>query len=173
MFENPGFSPGLNEGPGVGATYNSSSYNQAINDSRFVKGFGITALIYALVSILGLTLLGGGIGVGTGLFIMRYDSARYYRILGIVVIVFALLGWIIPFLGAGVLSGAVLGKGLQVLRVLSKEGHNDEDWAPGRKRALIGTIASGIGLAISALIMLLFIIGLIAIFFNLVPSGQR
>ena len=90
MFENPGFSPTSNEGSRVGATYNSSSYNQAINDSRFVKGFGITALIYALVSILGLTLLGGGIG-----------------------------------------------------------------------------------LAISALIMLLFMIGLIAIFLNLVPSSQR
>jgi cyclase len=31
------------------------------------------------------------IGVGIGLFIARYDSAKYYRILGIVVIVFAII----------------------------------------------------------------------------------
>ena len=137
----------------------SPIYSQAINDSRFVKGFGLTAFVYALISVLGFTLLGGGIGVGVGLFIARYDSAKYYRILGIVVIVFALIGSMIPFLGASVLSGAILGKGIQVVSILSKVENKDEEWQTGRKRALIGTIASGAGLGISVILMLLSIIG--------------
>jgi hypothetical protein len=47
-----------------------------VNASRFVKGFGITALIYSLVGVVGVPLLGGGIGLGVSLFIMRYDQAK-------------------------------------------------------------------------------------------------
>jgi hypothetical protein len=137
----------------------SPVYSQAINDSRFVKGFGLTALVYSLISVLGLTLLGGGVGVGVGLFIARYDSAKYYRILGILVIVFALIGYVIPFLGASVLSGAILGKGIQVISVLSNVEKKDEEWETGRKRALIGTVTSGAGLGISVVLLLLFAIG--------------
>src|SRR5215475_4866560 len=111
---------------------NSPIYSQAINDSRFVKGFGLTALVYALVSVLGLTLLGGGVGVGIGLFIARYDSAKYYPILG---------------------------KGIQVMSILSRIENKDEEWQTGRKRALIGTVASGAGLGISVILMVLFTIG--------------
>jgi hypothetical protein len=136
----------------------SPEYSQAINDSRFVKGFGLTALVYALISLLGLTLLSGGIGIGVGLFIARYDSTKYYRILGIVVVVFALLSYFIPFLGSAVLSCAVLGKGIQVLGVFSKVENKDEEWQVGRKRTLIGTVASGAGLGISVILMVLFLI---------------
>ena len=108
-------------------------------------------------------MLGGGVGVGVGLFIARYDSAKYYRILGIVVIVFAILGSVIPFLGTGVLSGAILGKGIQVMSVLSKVEKKDEEWQTGRKRALIGTVAGGAGLGISVIFMVLFIVGSILI----------
>ena len=148
-------------GQGTAIDNNSDLFIQAINDSRFVKGFGLTALAYVFVSVFGLTLLGGGIGVGVGLFIMRYDPARYFRILGIVVIVFALIGTAIPFLGAGVLSGAILGKGMQVMKVLSRVENKDEEWATGRKRTLIGTIASGAGLGLSIVLILLTIIGLL------------
>jgi len=141
--------------PPTSAHYSSASFNEAVNASRFVKGFGITALIYSIVSIFGLTLLGGGIGVGVGLFIMRYDEARYYRVLGIVVIIFAILGAFIPFLGPALLSGAIVGKGIQILNVLSKEGRNDEEWVPSRKRVIIGTIASGVSLLISVVLMFL------------------
>jgi hypothetical protein len=48
-----------------------------VNGSRFVRGFGITALIYSLVGVVGVPLLGRGIGLGVGLFIMRYDQAKY------------------------------------------------------------------------------------------------
>lgn len=132
-----------------------SSFSEAVNASRFVKGFGITALIYALVSALGMTLLRGGVGIGVGLFIMRYHEAKFYRILGIAVIVFALLGGSIPFLGSAVLSGAVMGKGIQVLNVLSKEGHDKQAWGSSHKRAIVGTITSGIGLLISIFLMIL------------------
>ena len=161
MFDNPRGVPIEGYGAAPAAYISSPAFNEAVNASRFVKGFGVTALIYALVSIFGLALLGGGIGVGVGLFIMRYDEARYYRILGVIVIVFAIIGALIPFLGPGVLSGAILWKGIQVLSVLSKEGRQDEEWAPSRRRAMIGTVGSGIGLLISALLMLLFSIGLV------------
>ena len=69
--------------------YSSPSFNEALRTSRFVKGFGITALIYSVVSISGLNLLGGGIGGGIGLFIFRYDDARYYRVLGAILMIFA------------------------------------------------------------------------------------
>ena len=141
---------------------NSPLYSQAINDSRFVKGFGLAALVYALVSVSG--ALAGGVGIGIGLFIARYDSAKYYRILGTVVIVFAIIGSVIigswvPSLGAGVLSGAIVGKGIQVMSILSRIENKDEEWQTGRKRALIGTAASGAGLGISVILMTLFIIG--------------
>jgi len=145
---------------------NSPLYSQAINDSRFVKGFGLTAFVYALVSVLGLTLLGGGVGVGIGLFIARYDTAKYYRILGIAVIVFAIIGYFVPFVGASMLSGAILGKGIQVMGVLSKIENKDEEWQTGRKRALIGTVASGAGLGISVILMTLFIVGSIILSLN-------
>ena len=138
----------------------ASPFNEAVNASRFVKGFGITALVYSLVSIFGLTLLGGGIGAGVGLFIMRYDDAKFYRILGLVVIIFAIVGGIIPGLGSGILSGALVRKGIQVLSVLSKEGREAKEWGPSRKRVMIGIITSSIGLLISITLMILFFIGL-------------
>ena len=150
-----GLNPLLNSASEDDERQLASKYNEAVNDSRFVKAFGITALIYALASLTGIALLGGGIGIGVGIFIMRYDTARYYRMVGIAVIVFAILNYVVPFVGAGVLSGAVLFKGIRVLGVLSKEGRNDEDWAPSQRRALIGTVASGIGTGVSAIAMML------------------
>ena len=44
------------------------AYNDAVNASRFVKGFGIAVLAYSFLLFLGLNLLASGIGIGTGLF---------------------------------------------------------------------------------------------------------
>lgn len=148
--------------------YSSPSFNEALRASRFVKGFGITALIYSIVSMSGLNLLGGGIGGGIGLFIFRYDDARYYRVLGTILMIFAFVGFLfIPFLGfgigSGVLSGAVLAKGIKALNVLSKEGRHSKQWPASWRQALIGTVAAGIGLVIS--IGLLILAGL-SILFN-------
>ncbi len=162
MFENYGIAPSNSGQAEASAHYNSPSFNEAVNASRFVKGFGITALIYSLAGVVGAPMLGGGIGVGAGLFVMRYDQAKYYRILGSVAMVFAIVGAFIPFLGSTVLSGAILGKGIQVLSVLEKEGRNDEEWTPSRRRAIIGTIASGVGLLISIALMFLLTLGLAA-----------
>lgn len=140
----------------------SAAYIEAVNGSRFVKGFGITALVYALTTVCGIALLGGGIGIGVGLFILRYDSGTYYKYLGIAVIVMAIAGAALPlgvFLCPAVLSGAVLWKGVEILQLLSREGRNDDDWPATRQRALVGTITSGIGIAISLILLLLTIIG--------------
>src|SRR5215510_8779858 len=161
MFEPPSITPTNSLGTEA-SSYSSPSFNEAVNAARFVKVFGIAALSYSIGLLFG-KVLGGGIGLGIGLFIMRYDSAKYYRVLGITVMVFAIVGIFFPFLGPAVLSGAILGKGIQVLGVLAKEGRNDEAWMPSRTRALIGTIASGAGLLISLSLMFLFALGTVAL----------
>ena len=49
-----------------------------------------------------------------------------------------------------------------MLSVLEKEGRNDEEWTPSRRRAIIGTIASGIGLLISIALLFLLTLGIAA-----------
>ena len=99
----------------------SPEYLEAVNASRFVKGFGITALVYSLLLFLGINLLSAGIGVGTGLFILRYDDQKFYKNFGIGVMVCAFI-FPIPFLSTIVLSVGVLWKGIQTLKIFSKEG---------------------------------------------------
>lgn len=142
----------------------SPAYIDAVNAARFVKGFGITALVYSLTTVCGIGLLSGGIGLGVGLFILRYDTGTYYKYLGIAVIVMALIGAAIPlgvFICPIVLSGAVLWKGVEILRLLSREGQGDEDWQTTRTRAVIGTITSGVGITISLVLLLLSIVAMI------------
>ena len=152
----------------------SVAYIEAVNASRFVKGFGITALVYALTTGCGISLLGGGIGIGVGLFILRYDSGTFYKYLGIAVIILAIAGAAIPlglFLCPIVLAGAVLWKGIEILRLLSREGQSDEDWAVTRKRALTGAITSGAGIVISLSLLLLSVIAMILVASKKIPLG--
>ncbi len=107
--------------------------------------------------------------VNAALFILRYDDQKFYRVFGITVIVVALL-FPIAFLSPVVLSAGVLWKGWQTLKTLSKEGQEDEDWQVSKKRALIGTITSGVGLAFSLLFTALAIIGLIMISLGMIPA---
>ena len=88
----------------------SPQYLEAVNASRFVKGFGLTALIYSLLLFLGINFLSAGIGVGTGLFILRYDEQKFYKVFGIVVMVCAFI-FPLPFLSTIALSSGVLWKG--------------------------------------------------------------
>jgi hypothetical protein len=148
------------EGTTTSVYYSSPSFNEAVRTARFVKGFGVTSLIYSVVSISGLNLLGGGIGGGVGLFIFRYDESRFYRILGTVLMILAFVGYaFVPLLGfgvgSGILSGAVVRKGIHALSVLSKEGRNSKQWPTSRKQAITGTIAASIGLLISVILVLL------------------
>lgn len=165
MSENFGSFLSYSDQP-AGSSSSSSAYIEAVNGARFVKGFGITALVYALAMIFGITFLGGGIGVGVGLFVFRYDSGAFYRYLGIAMLVLAVAGLIVPFgifLGPLVLSTAVLLKGVGILKLLSKEGREDDDWVVTRKRALIGSASSGIGLLITIQLLI------VAIIFTLIP----
>lgn len=158
MFENQGAIAGSNQA--ASSYYSSETYNEAVNAARFVKSFGVTSLIYAVVSLFGISFLSGGVGVGVGLFVLRYDNQTFYRVLGIAMIVLAIVGVILP-VGPVVLAGAVLGKGIQALGVFSREGQQDEEWAPSRQRALIGTIASAVALVVSILSLVLASIGVI------------
>jgi hypothetical protein len=45
-----------------------------------------------------------------------------------------------------------------MLSILSRAENKDEEWRIGRKRALIGTVASGAGLGITVILMVLFMI---------------
>lgn len=146
-------------GPDTGASL-SPQYLEAINAARFVKGFGITALIYSLLLFLGINLLGAGIGLGTGLFILRYDQQKYYRVLGIIVIVAAILVPI-SFLSPVILSAGVLWKGGKALQTFGREGSEDDDWQVSKTRALIGTICSAIGLLFSLLFLALIVMGVL------------
>lgn len=140
----------------------SPQYLEAVNASRFVKGFGITALVYSLLLYSGINLLGAGIGVGTGLFILRYDRQKFYRVLGIIVMVIAIL-LPITFISPVILSAGVLWKGWRTLRTLGREGQSDDDWQVSKQRALIGTITSGAGLIFSLLFLSFAMIGFLLI----------
>jgi hypothetical protein len=129
----------------------SLQYLEAVNASRFVKGFGLTALGAAFLLMLGIAPLNAAFGIGAGLFILRYDAQKFYKVLGIAVIVAAFI-FPLPFISTAILSGGVLWKGWETLKTLSKEGHEDEDWKISHKRAMIGTISSGIGFALSLII---------------------
>ncbi len=147
----------------------SSQYLEAVNASRFVKGFGIAALVYSLLLFLGINLLSAGIGVGTGLFILRYDDQKFYKRFGIAVIVGAFL-FPLPFVGTIILSSGVLWKGWQTLKVFAKEGQEDEDWQVSKKRAMIGSITSGIGLAFTLIYTVLAILLIVLVSIGKVPQ---
>lgn len=138
-----------------------ASYLEAVNAARFVKGFGIAAVVNALLLYTGISLLGAGIGIGIGIFIFKYDNQKYYRVLGVLVIVLAVL-LPITFLSPLVLSAGVLWRGKGVLNTLKTEGRADEDWEPSRKRAIVGTVASGVGLFISVVFLVLVVLGLLS-----------
>lgn len=145
--------------PPIPVSTGLSEYNNAVNASRFVKGFGIAVLVYSVLLFLGINLLSSAIGLGTGLFIFRYDEGKFYRVLGAVVMVLALVGPL-PFLSPGVLAVSVLYKGTQILGVLKRSPQEDPDWRETRSRTILGIVASGAGLLVSLVTAILFIIAI-------------
>jgi hypothetical protein len=148
-----------NKGSTAVAFHSSPTFNEAVSSSWFVRSIGIAAAAYTIASPLG--ILGPGLGIGIGLFVLRYGSAIYYRILGIVVVVSAILAFVNPLfqvLGPAVLSGAILAKAAMILRVLSKEGRNSHQWSASRKRAIVGIVFGGIGLGVLILGILLYVV---------------
>jgi hypothetical protein len=133
------------------------AYNDAVNASRFVKGFGIAVLAYSFLLFLGLNLLASGIGIGTGLFIFRYDEQKFYRIVGVSVIVLAFVSPI-PFLSPTVVAASVLFKGSEILSILGESPKDDPDWSDTRSRTMLGMFAGGGSLLVISAYIVLWVI---------------
>ncbi len=137
-----------------------SAYIDAVNDSRFVRTFGIIALIGSI-----LIFIGGAVAIGIGLAVMGFGSGRYYRTLGLAVVILAILGFLLePFriIASVALAAGVAWKGKTILNTLALEGKDDADWQVTRKRANTGVVLSIIAIIISFAWLGLSLIGLFA-----------
>jgi hypothetical protein len=136
-----------------------SAYIEAVNDARFVRTFGLIALLGSI-----LIFIGGAVAIGVGLAVMGFGSTRYYRVLGLAVVILGILGFILgPFriIASIVLGAGVAWKGKTILNTLAVEGKEDSDWQVTRKRAITGIVLSIIGILISFGWLGLLLIGLI------------
>jgi hypothetical protein len=137
-----------------------SAYIDAVNDARFVRTFGIIALLGSIF-----IFIGGGVAIGIGLAVMGFGSGRYYRTLGLAVVILAILGFFFePFriVASMLLAAGVAWKGKTILNTLALEGKDDADWEVTRKRAITGIVPSIIGVVISFAWLCLSLIGLFA-----------
>jgi len=135
-----------------------SAYIEAVNDARVVRTFGLIALLGSI-----LIFIGGAVAIGVGLAVMGFGSSRYYRVLGLAVVILGILGFIIgPFriIASIVLAAGVAWKGKNILNTLAVEGKEDADWQVTRKRAITGIVLSVIGILISFGWLGLLLIGL-------------
>ena len=124
-----------------------SAYIDAVNDARFVRTFGIVALIGSI-----LIFIGGAVAIGVGLAVMGFGKERYYRALGLAVVILGILAFIFsPFriVASIVLGAGVAWKGKKILNTLALEGKEDSDWQDTRKRAITGIVLSVIGIVVS------------------------
>ena len=136
-----------------------SAYIEAVNDAWFVRTFGLIALLGSI-----LIFIGGAVAIGVGLAVMGFGSTRYYRVLGLAVVILGILGFILgPFriIASIVLGAGVAWKGKTILNTLAVEGKEDSDWQVTRKRAITGIVLSIIGILISFGWLGLLLIGLI------------
>src|SRR2546422_11731750 len=95
----------------------TSPYIEAVNDARFVRTFGIIALLGSI-----LIFIGGPVAIGIGLAVMGFGSGRYYRALGLTVVILGILAFIFgPFriIASLVLGAGVAWKGKKVLNTLA------------------------------------------------------
>jgi hypothetical protein len=117
-----------------------SAYMDAVNDARFVRTFGIIALLGSI-----LIFIGGAVAIGVALAVMGFGTGRYYRALGLTVVILAILGfflWPFRIIASIVLAAGVAWKGKRILNTLSLEGKDDSDWQVTRKRAITGIVLS-------------------------------
>ncbi len=147
----------------------SATFTEAVNDAQFTRTFGFVALICSL-----LIFIGGAIVLGIGMAVIGFGKTRYYRVLGITMIVIAVLSFLanpVSMVGPLVLSAGVAWKGFDILSTLSQEGKGDPDWQPTRRRAITSIVLSGIGLIISLIWLLLIMVGWLARFLANQPSN--
>jgi len=139
------------------AYYTSTSYTDAVNDAQIVRTFSFIALAGSV-----LIFIGGFIAVAVGVAVMAFGGKRYYRILGLSVVLLSLGSFGFPVLRIIASVALCVGVGwraMQVLSTLAAEGKGDPDWQTTRNRALLGLALSCLGLLISAVWLLLFIVG--------------
>ena len=137
---------------GQSSSYHTSpAYTQAVNDAQLIRTFSIIALIGSL-----LLFIGGAVAIGVGVAVIGLGGTKYFRALGIAVIVLSVLSFIIgPFriIASFVMAGGILWKGIEVLGILAVEGKGDPDWQATRQRAITGIVLTGIALAANAVWM--------------------
>ncbi len=120
---------------------NSTDFLDAVNDSRFIKTFGIISLVGTI--FFG---LGKPIGIGVGLAVLWYSKNNYYRMLGTFIAALSVV--LAPLVSFWVLSTAIIVKGYETLKVLRQHGKDDPDWQITRKRVVTGMITSAISFLI-------------------------
>jgi hypothetical protein len=137
-----------------------SAYMDAVNDARFVRTFGIIALLGSI-----LIFICGAVAIGVALAVMGFGTGRYYRALGLTVVILAILGfflWPFRIIASMVLAAGVAWKGKRILNTLALEGKDDSDWQVTRKRAITGIVLSVGAVLFSFAWLGLGLIGLIA-----------
>ena len=146
--------------PPPSSSYNTSStYNEAVNDSQLVRTFSIIAVLGSA-----LIFIGGAVAIGVGAAVIGLGGTKYYRILGIAIIVLAVLSFLIAplrIIASAVLSGGVMWRGFEILSTLAAEGKGDPDWQPTRERALLGIVLSGVGLVVNAGWLTIILLGIV------------
>jgi ABC-type antimicrobial peptide transport system permease subunit len=140
-----------------GAYYTSTSYTDAVNDAQIVRTFSFIALAGSV-----LIFIGGFIAVAVGIAVMAFGARRYYRLLGLAVVLLSLGSFGLPvlrILASLVLCVGVAWRAMQILSTLAAEGKGDPDWLSTRNRARLALVLSCVGLLTSAIWLLLFILG--------------
>ena len=138
------------------AYHMSAAFNDAVNDAQFVRTFGIAALVCSI-----LTIFWAAIPIGVGMAVLGFGKTRYYRLLGLAVVVLSIAGVLIGplrVIGAAALCAGVGWRGIEILGLLAKEGKGDPDWPETRKRSIIGIVLSAAGLLVCAIWMTLFVL---------------
>lgn len=144
----------------LNASSTASPYNDAVNDARFVRTFGIITLLGSI-----LIFVGGAVAIGVGLAVMGFGGKRYYRGLGLAVVILAILGfflWPFRIFASIVLGAGVLWNGKNILDILRVEGKDDADWGVTRKRAITGMVLSVIGILFAFGWLVIILLGLLA-----------
>ena len=143
------------------SAYNTSQeYTDAVNDSQFVRTFGIVAIVGAI-----LIFISGGVAVGIGLAVIGFGQTLYYRALGIAVVALGAASFVIPLLGLLgpiVLGAGVALKGIIVLNTLAKHDKSDPDWQNTRSRSILGIGLSAAGILIGFVWLALLLIAIFA-----------
>jgi len=130
----------LNEYKSQGASSYSSSpeYVDAVNDAQVVRTFSFIALAGSV-----LIFLGGFLAVGVGIAVMVFGSKRFYRILGLAVVILSIGSFFVPILrliSSVVLCVGVIWKAGAILSTLAGVGSGAERYRDPGKWRVVGTL---------------------------------